>query len=146
MPITALPAQTVRAIGSSQVLPDSFSLVKELLDNAIDGQATSISVEISVNTLDLVRVKDNGYGINPDDRPMICRRHCTSKIRNFDELRTIGGRSLGFRGVALASVAEMSGRLTISTRIEGEETASEMSFNRQGQIAGYVYSCLTVSC
>lgn len=112
MPIAALPPNTVSAIGSNATLADPISLVKELVDNAIDGRASSISVEMSANTLDDIRVKDNGHGIPPDDRSMICSRHCTSKIANLDELRTIGGRSLGFRGVALASAAEMSGSLT----------------------------------
>ena len=134
MPIKALSTQTVRAIGSSQAVPDPSSLVKELLDNAIDGRASTVGVEISANTLDDIRVKDNGHGIHPDDRTLACQRHCTSKIKDLDELRTIGGRSLGFRGVALASAAEMSGCLTISTRIESEETASELKYDRQGRL------------
>ena len=137
MPITALPENTVRAIGSTQNLTDSASLIKELVDNAIDGRATTISVEISANTLDDIRVKDNGHGIAPEDRSMICTRYCTSKIRDLKDLHAVGGRSLGFRGEALASAAEMSGRFTLSTRIEGEETASELSFDRQGCITRY---------
>jgi DNA mismatch repair ATPase MutL len=138
MPIAALPQNSVRALGSSQVLTDSASLVKELIDNAIDGRATTISVDISLNTLDDIRVKDNGHGIAPLDRSLACTMHCTSKIRDLVDLRDIGGRSLGFRGVALASAAEMSRCLTISTRIEGEATASELTFGRQGQIARYL--------
>lgn len=138
MPIAALPQNTVRALGSSQVLTDSASLIKELIDNAIDGRATTISVELSLNTLDDIRVKDNGHGIAPNDRSLACAMHCTSKINNFEELQDIGGRSLGFRGVALASAAEMSRCLTISTRIEGEETATELKIDRQGQIARYL--------
>lgn len=135
MPIAALPQNTVRALGSSQVLTDSASLVKELIDNAIDGRATAITVEISTNTLDDIRVKDNGHGIAPEDRALACAIHCTSKISTLDELGDIGGRSLGFRGQALASAAEMSKALTISTRIEGEQTAAEIKFDRHGQIA-----------
>ena len=138
MPIAALPPNAVRAIGSSQALTDSASVVKELIDNAIDGKATNISIEVSANTLDDIRVKDNGYGIAPDDRAMICTRYCTSKIRDLHDLETIGGRSLGFRGEALASAAEMSGSLTITTRIEGEGTAVELNFDREGQILGFV--------
>lgn len=136
MTITALPPNTVRAIGSSQALTDSASVVKELIDNAIDGRATNISIEISANTLDDIRVKDNGHGITPDDRAMICTRHCTSKIKDLLDLESIGGRSLGFRGEALASAAEMSGSLTIATRIEGESTGVELKIDRKGQISG----------
>jgi DNA mismatch repair ATPase MutL len=137
MPIAALPPSTVSAIGSTQALTDSASLVKELIDNAIDARATVICIEISANTLDDIRVRDNGHGIAPEDRPLMCTRHCTSKIRDLEDLQNMGGRSLGFRGEALASAAEMSGCLTISTRIEGEPTAAEILFNRQGQISRY---------
>ncbi|KAL6715833.1 hypothetical protein ACLMJK_006794 [Lecanora helva] len=138
MPITALSANTVNALGSTQVLTDPVSLVKELIENSIDSQASAISVEISADTLGDVRVRDNGHGINPDDRPLICQRYATSKIRDLNELEAIGGRSLGFRGVALASVAEICGRLMISTRVEGEETASEIQFNHQGHPTEYI--------
>lgn len=136
MPITALPSNAVRAIGSSQALTHSASLVKELVENAIDGRATNISIEISANTLDDLRVKDNGHGIAPNDRAMICTRYCTSKIRDLHDLENIGGRSLGFRGEALASTAEMSKSLAMTTRIEGEGTAVELKFNCKGQISG----------
>ena len=136
MPITALPPNAVRAIGSSQALSDSASVVKELLDNAIDGRANKISIELSANTLDDIRVKDNGHGIAPDDRTMICSKYCTSKIRSYHDLENVGGRSLGFRGEALASAAELSGSLTITTRIEGEGTAVELKFDRKGLISG----------
>ena len=137
MPIAALPRNTVGALGSSQVLTDSASLVKELIDNAIDGRATIISVEISTNASDDIRVKDNGHGIAPDDRTLTCMMHCTSKIKDLNELRDLGGRSLGFRGQALASAAELRRCLTISTKIEGEGTAAELKFDRQGHIARY---------
>ena len=134
MPITALPPNAVRAIGSEQALSDSASVVKELLDNAIDGRATRVFIEMSANTLDDIRVKDNGYGIAPGDRAMICTRYCTSKIRDLHDLDNVGGRYLGFRGEALASAAEMSGSLTVTSRIEGEATAVELKFDRNGQI------------
>ncbi len=134
MPIAALPANTVRVIGSSQVLTDPCSVVKELIDNALDAQASSIFVEISSNTLDVIQVKDNGYGIGPEDRSMVCRRACTSKIRNLEDLKTIGGRSLGFRGEALASAAELSGGLVVTTRVDGESVAVSLKISRIGDI------------
>ncbi len=134
MPIAALSEITVRAIGSSQVLTDPCSVVKELIDNALDARATSIFVEISLNTLDVIQVKDNGYGIGPEDRAMVCRRYCTSKIRNLEDLKDIGGRSLGFRGEALASAAELSGSLVVTTRIEGEPVGVSLKVERNGEI------------
>ena len=95
-------------------------------------------MEISSNALDVIQVKDNGYGIAPVDRDLVCKRHCTSKITSFEDISKIGGRSLGFRGEALASAAEMSGSLILSTRVEGELTAASLKFNSQGSINVYV--------
>lgn len=134
MPIAALPKDTVRTLGSTQVLTDSASVVKELVDNALDARASSILVEISANALDILQVKDNGYGIAPIDRVLVCKRYCTSKIESFDDIASIGGDSLGFRGEALASAAEMSGSFIVTTKIEGEATATSLSIGRQGQI------------
>lgn len=134
MHIAALPPNAVRAIGSTQALTDAASVVKELIDNALDARASAIFVEISTNTLDVIQVKDNGHGIGPHDRDMVCRRFCTSKIRELDDLENIGGTSLGFRGEALASAAEMSGSVVVTTRVEGEAVAVSSKFGRQGEI------------
>ena len=132
MPIEALSSSTVKSLGSTQCLTDPNSVMKELVDNAIDAHATAIFVEITSNTLDKIQVKDNGQGIAPEDRDMICKRHCTSKIRDLDDLCRIGGRSLGFRGEALASAVNLSNDVTITTKIEGESTAVEVIFDSEG--------------
>ncbi|KAI4257447.1 MAG: hypothetical protein L6R42_005651, partial [Xanthoria sp. 1 TBL-2021] len=134
MTIAALPSQAVRAIGSTQALTDSASVVKELVDNALDAQSTSVAVEISTNTLDIIQVKDNGHGIAPVDRHLVCRRYCTSKIKDLNDLATIGGASLGFRGEALASALELSGGLTVTTRIVGEATAVSLKVGQNGEV------------
>ncbi|KAK5172246.1 uncharacterized protein LTR77_003884 [Saxophila tyrrhenica] len=144
MGIQALPQTTIRTLGSTQVLTDPASVVKELIDNALDAHATSISVEISTNTLDLIQVRDNGHGIPPEDRLLVARPHCTSKIGSEEDLKDIGGSSLGFGGEALASVAEVSGSLTISTRVEGEQVATAMKINRQGEVTGQDRASLPV--
>lgn len=136
MAIQALPQTTVRAIGASQVLTDPAALVKELVDNALDAQATSVAVEIHANTLDLIQVRDNGHGIPPQDRPLVARRYCTSKLINADDLSSIRGSSLGFRGEALASAAEMSDGMTVTTRVEGEQVATALQIDQQGEITG----------
>lgn len=133
MPIAALPPNTVRAISSAQVLTDPASVVKELVDNALDASANSIFIDISANTLDKIQVRDTGHGIAPDDRKTLCKSHCTSKIRDLEDLKVIGGRSLGFRGVALASAAEMSGYFELLTKIEGEPTGVEIKYDHSGQ-------------
>lgn len=134
MPIAALPTTIVSAIGSCQALTDSCSLVKELVDNALDADATSIGIEISLNALDFIQVKDNGTGIRPEDFDMVCRRNCTSKITSLEDLRKLGGDPLGFRGQALASAVEMSGGLRLTTKTDKEAAGKVVEFGRAGDI------------
>ena len=134
MPVCALPSETVRALGSSQIIQSPLSVVKELIDNALDAHASSVFVDISLNSVDVVQVKDNGYGIAASDRRLVCRPHCTSKIQDFQDITTIGGSSLGFRGEALASIADISGSLTISTKAEGDSTAVSLKISRSGEV------------
>ncbi|KAE8409065.1 histidine kinase-like ATPase [Aspergillus pseudonomiae] len=140
MPITALPPTTVRAIGSTSVISDPCSVVKELLDNALDASATSIGIEISANAIDVIQVKDNGHGIPSDDHACVCRRTFTSKIQTVEDLRTLGGKSLGFRGEALASAAEVSGGVTITTRVEAEMVGTSIKYGRNGELIRYLCS------
>jgi DNA mismatch repair protein MutL len=137
MGIQALPADTIRTIGTSQVLHDARAVVKELVDNALDARATSVAIEISSNTLDSIQVRDNGHGIPAIDRNLIARLHCTSKISTENDLRLIGGSSLGFRGEALASVADSSGSLTISTRVEGEQVSTALKIDQRGAVEAH---------
>jgi DNA mismatch repair protein MutL len=140
MPIVAsikpLPPSTVHRLGSSQVLVDSRSVVKELIDNAIDARATFISIDISSNTLDVIQVTDNGHGIIPEDRATVCRRYNTSKISDFSDLVELGGTSLGFRGEALHSLANLSGGLTVTTKVDGEIAAVKLIIARTGEVEG----------
>jgi len=134
MPIAALPETTTRVIGSSLVLNDSTSVVKELVDNALDAGATVIGVEISANTLDTIQVKDNGTGVGVEDRPLLCKRGCTSKIRTLDDLAQLGGSFLGFRGEALASIAELSDAVTVVTRTDGERAGTSIQYASTGML------------
>lgn len=132
--IAALPPITVRQLGSSTVLLDPSSVVKELIDNALDARTSAIFVEIAANTLDCIQVKDTGHGISAGDRPLLCRRYCTSKIRDFRDVGEVGGTWLGFRGEALASVAEVSGGLEVVSRVEGEVVGARMRYGRDGEL------------
>ncbi|KAH3338364.1 hypothetical protein KXW81_009228 [Aspergillus fumigatus] len=134
MPIKALPQTTVRAIGSTSVISDPCSIVKELLDNSLDAHATAISVEISQNTVDVIQVKDNGHGIPAEDHPFVCRRAFTSKIATVEDLRKLGGKSLGFRGEALASAAEVCGGVTVTTRVEADPVGFCIKYGRNGEL------------
>ncbi|KAH4802986.1 hypothetical protein HBH61_180800 [Parastagonospora nodorum] len=134
--IAALPPTTARQMGSGQVLVDPSSLVKELIDNALDARAKSIFVDITANTIDSIQIKDDGHGIPAEDRALVCRRYCTSKIRYFYDLKEVGGKWLGFRGEALSSMAEMSGTLAVTTRVEGEPVAVKLNTERDSHPVG----------
>jgi DNA mismatch repair protein MutL len=120
MPIQALPKPSTIQLSSGQVLINPSTVIKELLDNALDAHATSIAIEVSANTTDYIQVRDNGIGIEPEDRGMLGRRFCTSKVRTMEDVEQLGGKSLGFRGEALSSLVAISERCEITTRIEGE--------------------------
>ena len=135
MPITALPEKAARAICLSLVLNDAISVIKELIDNALDSHATNIIIEISANTLDTIQVKDNGAGIGVEDRQLLCKRGFTSKIRTFEDLAQLGGTFLGFRGEALASIAALSDSITFTTRVDGETVGTQLKFDCNGKLS-----------
>jgi DNA mismatch repair protein MutL len=115
------------------VYTSPVSFVKELVDNAIDAQATSVEIFLSPNTTDCIEVRDNGHGIRPEDFKALGHRGHTSKLRKFQDLQTVRPVTLGFRGDALASAAVMS-TLVITTRAVGEPTASRLHMSEQGGV------------
>ncbi|KAJ4295774.1 hypothetical protein N0V88_004476 [Collariella sp. IMI 366227] len=133
MPISPLPENTVRQLGSTVVITTPVLLLKELLDNALDARATSVEVLVSPNTVDKIEVRDNGHGINPEDFECLGRPGHTSKLRFFDELDSLGGRTLGFRGSALAS-ANTLGNVTVTTRVSAEHVASAITLAKGGGV------------
>src|SRR6266536_1233101 len=133
MAITPLPEETIHLLGSAQALTTPLSLVKELIDNALDAKATSVDILISANTLDKIEVRDNGHGIPEEDLDALGRRGHTSKLRSFEELRTIGGVSLGFRGEALASAVQL-GEVSVTTRTVSDPVATTVKLKALGGI------------
>lgn len=133
MAIQALPKSTIQLLGSSQVLTSSTSLVKELIDNALDARATVIDIQISQNTVDKIEVRDNGHGIAREDLDALGRRGHTSKLRAFEELKDLGGSSLGFRGEAFFSATQL-GQVIVTTRIDGQAVALCVKLKEQGGI------------
>ncbi|KAK1982594.1 DNA mismatch repair protein MutL [Colletotrichum cereale] len=129
MSIAQLPESTCRLLKSTTVVISPLSLVKELVDNAIDANAANIEIGISANTVDNIQVRDNGHGINPEDYHAIGRRSHTSKLRTFEELQFKGGKTLGFRGDALASMNTCS-KLTITTRTSQDEVAASLELKK----------------
>ncbi len=114
--IVLLNNETIDKIAAGEVIENPASIVKELVENAIDAKATTVTVEVKDGGMDLIRVTDNGEGIVKEQLPIAFLRHATSKIKNASDLFSLA--SLGFRGEALSSIAAVSETEVITKREE----------------------------
>lgn len=130
--LKVLPAQIANMIAAGEVVQRPSSVVKELMENAVDAGAGQVSVVVTDAGRTLIQVIDNGCGMSPADAVLCFERHATSKIASAEDLNDI--ETYGFRGEALASIAAVA-EVTLRTRREGDETATEVRIGQNGEVS-----------
>ncbi|XP_061464202.1 PMS1 protein homolog 1 isoform X2 [Rhineura floridana] len=126
-----LPAETVRLLSSSQVITSVVSVVKELLENSLDANATSVDVKLENYGFDKIELRDNGDGIKAADVPVMAMKYYTSKISSSEDLENL--TTYGFRGEALGSICCMS-EVLITTKTADDDYSTQYILDRSGHV------------
>ena len=134
--VYVLPDHIASQIAAGEVVERPSSVVKELVENALDAGATQIDISISADCRD-IRIADNGCGMDPDDAVLAFQRHATSKLSSADDLWSLD--TLGFRGEAIPSIASIS-RFTCTTRTQEAETGTRVE-TVDGQLKAVETGC-----
>ena len=124
--IQALPQEIVDRIAAGEIVQRPASIVKELVENSLDSGATSIEVSAVKGGLESIQISDDGCGMTKDDLPLAAVRFATSKLRTFQDLKSI--RTFGFRGEALAS-ASMVSHLSILSKRAADSVAHKCQYS-----------------
>ncbi|CAN0444339.1 unnamed protein product, partial [Phaeothamnion confervicola] len=130
--ISAIDRTSVARICSGQVVTDLATAVKELVENSLDARARHVEVKLRDSGLEMIEVADNGAGVAPEDGSGLALKYHTSKLRSFDDLRSVV--SFGFRGEALSSLCELAGSFVVVTRTAGEDVGRRLTYNRSGSL------------